>query len=128
MTYWRLRERKDIKGPLSPTELSNLTIGEQRDAVYHECLQQHLPGTNNLALTTTNVQAIKVLFAGRVDIMMSNEVTFKQRAIELGLDPNKLEKVNTETNLYSTLYLAFSKQLPTNQLELIHKKWLPNNH
>lgn len=112
MTYWRLKERSDITGPLSPAKLSNLTIGVQRDAVYHEYLQKHLPNTNNLALTTTNAQAIKMLFAGRIDIMMSNEVTFKQRAVELGLDPNKLEKVNTETNLYSTLYLAFSKQTP----------------
>lgn len=123
VTYWRLKERSDITGPLSPTKLSNLTIGVQRDAVYHEYLQKHLPNTENLALTTTNAQAIKMLFAGRVDIMMSNEVTFKQRAVELGLDPNKLEKVNTETNLYSTLYLAFSKQTPDHLVTLFQNTY-----
>ncbi|MAG77681.1 MAG: hypothetical protein CL811_13075 [Colwelliaceae bacterium] len=112
IAYWRLKNRTDIQGPLGLHQLSELKISIQRNAVYHEYLKQHLPNTENLALTTTNAQAIKMLYAGRVDIMMSNEVTFKQRAAELGLDPDKLEKVNTETNLYSTLYLAFSKQTP----------------
>ena len=123
VTYWRLKDRHDITGPLNPTKLSHLAIGVQRDAVYHEYLKKHLPNTENLALTTTNAQAIKMLYAGRIDIMMSNEVTFKQRAVELGLDPNQLEKVNTETNLYSTLYLAFSKQTPDELVNLFQNTY-----
>lgn len=123
VTYWRLKDRADIQGPLGPDQLAKLKISVQRNAMYHEYLKQHLPNTNNLALTTTNAQAIKMLFAGRVDVMMSNEVTFKQRAMELGLDPNKLEEVDTETNLYSVLYLAFSKQTPDHLVTLFQNTY-----
>lgn len=113
--FWGLK--KDFpKSDYSVSELRDYRIAVSRNSnTAHYIINQQF---NNIYQLSNERQNMKMLFIGRVDLILATEITIKTRSKNLSLEFNKLRKLTEVAALNNKLSIAFS--LNTTQ-ELIQK-------
>lgn len=91
-------------------------ISVTRNFMEHNLLESK--GFSNLDLTFKPEQNVMKLVAGRVDLITSGEVDLPYIALNAGVNPNLIEKTRVMIH-DSKLYIAFSKDIPDDEIE----KW-----
>lgn len=116
---WALKKNSTIK-IASIAEAKQYLVGVPRDDTVHHYLNKNgFIDKKNMYVVNTREQAVKMLFRGRVDILMGAELLIEQRVNRLGYDFNKLQKVFSLPSINASgLSVAFSKSTP---LALVHK-------
>jgi polar amino acid transport system substrate-binding protein len=103
-----------VKGdPIKANSLENTKnryqIAVQRGNADHTFLRDK--GFTKLTTTNNQLQSLKMLYKGRVDLTPVSELVMPEIAKQAGIDINNIER--TDIKLYdSTLYIVFSKDTP----------------
>jgi len=111
---WALKKNNSIK-ITSIDDAREHIVGVPRDDTVHHYLKKHgFRDSDNLYIANTREQAVKMLFSGRVELLMGAELLIKQRVNHLGFDFNHLKNVFTLPVINNNrLSIAFSKSTPT---------------
>lgn len=72
----------------------------------------------SLHIVTSRDQAMKMLFAKRVDLIVGSEHYIKRRAIQLALNPDNLRKVKEIDIESNSLFIALSNKTP---IDIVNK-------
>lgn len=106
--FWKLKSRDDVTVTHND-ELSEFTIGLQRNDHQHEFVDSMLGGNQgNVVITTSKAQVIEMLFRERVDLIIGNRNSLHYRSEGLGLDSAMLEPLLPIENMSASLNIAFS--------------------
>lgn len=114
-SFFKLKERSDIK--VSSLDQAKIyRIGSSTSDVNTIYLEKN--GFKNLQKVTDDVQNIKKLKLGRVDMIVYEENSFIYQVKKLGLKPSLFEQIYRLEELTDNLYMALSK---TSDLTLLSK-------
>ena len=107
---WALNARDDILID-SLNNAKQYVIGVPRNDNQHQYLEgQGFMSPQNLHLTVSWPQSIRMLYAGRFDLIMGPPLPLRYNLKELGLDHSKLKRVYPLDRPPVPLYIAFSKK------------------
>ena len=106
--FWKLKKRKDIKIH-SILDVTDYKCGATAGDIKTDFLIKigFVPGLN-LDIVTTDQQNIRRLFAGKIDIMTHNEISFRESAKIENLDFSLVEKLVYMKGSSNQLQLAAS--------------------
>ena len=110
--FFQMADRKDIRLSTIATAKKFLTI-IPRDDFRHEFLLNH--GFQEVAafhLVNSQDQALRMLYAGRGDLILDDELTLAYELRHLKLDPNKIKTALYVPEMSVDFEMAFSKQTP----------------
>ncbi len=106
---WALKSSAETKEKNTPKELQIYRTGVQRDDQQYAFLKNWgLSENNGLVIVPTWDQAIKMLYANRLDFIMGSEIMLVHRLKANGLDLDKIEKRIYLGKMGSGLFYAFS--------------------
>ncbi len=109
--FWTLKSNPETVNVSTYDELKHFKIVTQRyDHLHDYLLANGFDREIPLTAVTNKSQAIKMLYAGRVDYILGSEIYLKNRISQLGLDPTLITPVLPVNAKKSGLYLAFSPQ------------------
>lgn len=108
---WALKNSTGTKEKTTAKELANYRTGVQRDDQQYNYLKEWgLSENKGLIIVPTWDQAIKMLYANRLDFIMGSELMLTQRLKANKLDPQKIEKRVYLGKMGSGLFFAFSNE------------------
>lgn len=106
--FWKLKSNNSIQVN-TLEDVKNYKIGvSSEDNQHQSLLQDGFIEGENLYSTTYWDQAIKMLFLGRIDMIVGPEVMLSAKLKDLKYDMVKLEKVMARRKKTKGLYFAFS--------------------
>jgi polar amino acid transport system substrate-binding protein len=104
---WGLRER--FSAPVSHLdELKDYAIASVRKSYAEDYLSTSV--FNNIYAVVDFDQSIKMLYRGRIDLILGDEVTLKPRIKQLNLDENKVISLAEIKEISADLHLAFNSK------------------
>ncbi len=106
---FKLKERKDITADSLDTARP-YAVGILRQDMCLDYLKSK--GFDNIAVSDTDEDSIKILVRKRVDLIPFAELSFVFSVRKLGYDPSDFEKVCFIKDLSEGLCMAFSKETP----------------
>ncbi len=106
---FKLKERKEIKADSLDTA-KHYVLGILRQDMCLDYLKSK--GFDNITVSDTDEDSIKILVRKRVDLIPFAELSFVFSVGKLGYDPSDFEKVCFIKDLSEGLYMAFSKETP----------------
>jgi len=106
---FKLKERKEIKADSLDTA-KHYVLGILRQDMCLDYLKSK--GFDNITVSDTDEDSIKILVRKRVDLIPFAELSFVFSVRKLGYDPSDFEKVCFIKDLSEGLYMAFSKETP----------------
>jgi len=116
--FWALEQRQDIAIDKLDAAKRYL-VGVPRDDNQHQfLLEQGFTSPQNLYLLASWSQAIKMLYAKRLDLIVGSPLLVSYNTKLLGLDSVRLKSVYKLPKSSEVLYIAFSK---TTSDELVEK-------
>ena len=89
------------------------SIGSYRDSMDEQILEEQ--GLENLHIVTNNVQNIRKLMAGHVDVIAATDLTLPSMVKKAGYEMNDLEKLYTFATTEG--YIVFSKQVSSDVVD-----------
>lgn len=106
--FWKIEDNDSLQ-ITTFEELKNYKIGVSRDDNQHQTLltQGFTENVNLFPVANWN-QAIKMLFLGRIDMIVGPEIMIAARFKELNKDMSKLKKVIAQNKVGKGLCIAFS--------------------
>lgn len=137
--FWSLNHELEIR---SLEDAKKYTIAVPRDDNQHQFLVKN--GFTKLYPVTDLDTALKMLYAGRIDLVMGNDISTTYRLKSLNFEPSKLKKIykigqqwgdlsiafskNTSDQLVERFQIALEKIKSSGQFEKILNRWIIDQH
>jgi len=104
--FYRHAKRDDIQLQVLE-DARKYTIAVPREDVRHQFLKKH---NFNVYLVSNQAQALKMLLAGRGDLVLDDEMTLGYELRQLDLNPDSIQKVLFVPELSIDFEMAFSRK------------------
>lgn len=117
---WKLKSRKDIVLNTLEDAKKYKTVSVNQDARAQYLFSQGFKKNRHLHLVSRNEYAIKLLYSGRMDLIVDTNGV-KTQVENLGLDFSKLEKTIRIEDLSGEIYAAFSLMTPNDVVNKFRK-------
>jgi polar amino acid transport system substrate-binding protein len=104
--FYRHAERNDIQLQVLE-DARKYTIAVPREDVRHQFLKKH---NFSVYLVSNQTQALKMLLAGRGDLVLDDEMTLWYELRQLNLNPDSMQKVLFVPELSIDFEMAFSRE------------------
>lgn len=106
--FWKLRDRHDIKANTIEEAKRYNTGGTIDDIKSIELIKLGFVSGKNLELVSSDEISIRKLFAGRIEIMPYDEMSFLERIKRAGFSFDKVEKMGRVDSISHELYIGVS--------------------
>lgn len=117
VNLYRLKQRQDVQVQTLEEAKSYLVGGEYQDVKQAYLVKQGFVIGKNIILSPNDENNIRMLFAGRIDLLPFNAATLPIMLEQLGLDPDAVEPVLNLEEISFELYMAFNINTPIEVVE-----------
>lgn len=119
--FWKLRDRHDIKANTIEEAKRYVSGGTIDDIKAIELVKLGFVSGKNLELVSSDEISIRKLFAGRIDIMPYDEMSFLERIKRAGFSFDKVEKMARVDSISHELYIGVSLQTSDEKVKKLKK-------
>ncbi len=110
--FFQMGDRQDINLPTVSAAKKYLTIIPREDFRHQFLARQGFKEGLAFYLVNGQNQALRMLYAGRGDLVLDDELTLAYELRHLKLDPRKIEKALFVSEMSVDFEMAFSKKTP----------------
>lgn len=110
--FFQMTARQDINLPTVSAAKAYLTIIPREDFRHQFLVRQDFKENLSFHLVNDQAQALRMLYAGRGDLVLDDELTLAYELRHLKLDPRKIKKGLFIAEMSVDFEMAFSKKTP----------------